>query len=108
MLVNTIFKTLNSPFILFLLFLLLFYVLWRVLSLCACGLQGALALEDALSQGLPIEKEIHSLHTYLEGDAKDPLLDLVLSSIPKETQSKGTDTILQLKHKASFLVVCYA
>ncbi|KAG5529400.1 hypothetical protein RHGRI_029952 [Rhododendron griersonianum] len=65
---------------------------------------GALALEDALSQGLPIEKEIHALHTYLEGDAKDPLLDLVLSSIPKETQSKGTDTILQLKHKASFLV----
>lgn len=60
---------------------------------------GALALEDALSQGLPIEKEIHALHTYLEGDAKDPLLDLVLSSIPKETQSKGTDTILQLKHK---------
>lgn len=65
-------------------------------------------MEDALSQGLPIEKEIHALHTYLEGDAKDPLLDLVLSSIPKETQSKGTDTILQLKHKASFLVVCYA
>lgn len=60
---------------------------------------GALALEDALSKGLPIEKELHALHTYLEGVAKDPLLDLVLSSLPKETQSKGTDTILQLKHK---------
>ncbi|KAG5512710.1 hypothetical protein RHGRI_038889 [Rhododendron griersonianum] len=64
---------------------------------------GALALEDALSKGLPIEKEMHALNIYFEGFARNPLLDLVLSSLPKETLSEGTDTILQLKHKASFL-----
>ncbi|KAI8030685.1 MICOS complex subunit mic60 [Camellia lanceoleosa] len=60
---------------------------------------GALALEDALSKGLPIQQEIEALHTYLEGIDKDPLLDLVLSSLPEETRSTGTDTTLQLKHK---------
>ena len=62
-----------------------------------CGsLQGALALEDALSKGLPIQTEIETLHTYLEGIDKDSLLDLVLSCLPEETQSNGTDTLLQL------------
>ncbi|CAL5368704.1 unnamed protein product [Camellia sinensis] len=64
---------------------------------------GALALEDALSKGLPIQQEIEALHTYLEGIDKDPLLDLVLSSLPEETRSTGTDTTLQLKHKARAL-----
>ncbi|KAA3462032.1 stress response protein NST1-like isoform X3 [Gossypium australe] len=32
---------------------------------------GALALEDALSKGLPIQKEIDTLYTYLEGFEKD-------------------------------------
>ncbi|CAL5365472.1 unnamed protein product [Camellia sinensis] len=69
---------------------------------------GALALEDALSKGLPIQQEIEALHTYLEGIDKDPLLDLVLSSLPEETRSTGTDTTLQLKHKASDSIEVYA
>ncbi|XP_059624325.1 MICOS complex subunit MIC60, mitochondrial [Cornus florida] len=60
---------------------------------------GALALEDALSKGLPIQKEINVLHTYLGGIDKDSLLDLVLSSIPEETRNHGTDTPLQLNQK---------
>ncbi|XAR48036.1 hypothetical protein NMG60_11030730 [Bertholletia excelsa] len=60
---------------------------------------GALALEDALSKGVPIQKEIDALHNYLEGIDKDPLLDLVLSSLPEETRSCGSDTILELKQK---------
>ncbi|KAM7513659.1 hypothetical protein LguiA_003242 [Lonicera macranthoides] len=61
---------------------------------------GAMALEDALSKGLPIQKEIDALHTYLEGLVKDSILDLVLSSLPEETRSSGTNTLLQLNHKA--------
>ncbi|KAL6959290.1 hypothetical protein U1Q18_039435 [Sarracenia purpurea var. burkii] len=64
---------------------------------------GALALEDALSKGLPIQKEIDALYTYLEGIDKDPLLDLVLSSLPEETRNCGTDTILQLKQQFNAL-----
>ncbi|KAG9132071.1 hypothetical protein Leryth_025907 [Lithospermum erythrorhizon] len=60
---------------------------------------GALALEDSLSKGLPIQKEIEALHTYLEGIDKDSLLDLVLSSLPEETRTHGTDTLLKLNHK---------
>ncbi|TKY60322.1 MICOS complex subunit MIC60 [Spatholobus suberectus] len=59
----------------------------------------ALALEDALSKGLPIETEIASLQSYLEGIDKDSVLDLVLASLPEETRSNGTDTKLQLKQK---------
>ncbi|KAF8411515.1 hypothetical protein HHK36_004067 [Tetracentron sinense] len=62
---------------------------------------GALALEDALSKGLPIQREIDALHTYLEGIDKDSLLDLVLSSLPGETLKYGTDTQLQLNQKAT-------
>ncbi|KAG5015648.1 hypothetical protein JHK85_021784 [Glycine max] len=61
----------------------------------------ALALEDALSKGLPIETEIASLQSYLGSTDKDSVLDLVLASLPEETRSNGTDTQLQLKQKAS-------
>lgn len=60
---------------------------------------GALALEDALSKGLPIQTEIEALHTYLEGIDKNSILDLVLSSLPEETRRSGTDTLLQLNQK---------
>lgn len=60
---------------------------------------GALALEDAISKGLPIQTEIKALHTYLEGIDKDSLLNLVLSSLPEETLEHGTETLLQLNQK---------
>ncbi|XP_073158317.1 MICOS complex subunit MIC60, mitochondrial [Henckelia pumila] len=60
---------------------------------------GALALEDALSKGLPIQNEIEALHSHLEGVDKDSLVALVLSSLPEETQKYGTDTLPQLNHK---------
>lgn len=60
---------------------------------------GALALEDALSKGLPIKAEIEALQTYLDGIDKDSVLDLVLSSLPEETVFHGTDTVLQLNHQ---------
>ncbi|KAK7358937.1 hypothetical protein VNO77_00878 [Canavalia gladiata] len=59
----------------------------------------ALALEEALSKGLPIQTEIASLQSYLEGIDKDSVLDLVLASLPEETRNNGTDTQLQLKQK---------
>ena len=68
-------------------------------------LQGALALEDALSKGFPIHAEIEALRNYLEGIDQDSILDLVLSSLPDETQKNGTDTLLQLNQKASYLCV---
>lgn len=64
-------------------------------------LQGALALEDALSKGLPIEKEIGTVRDHLEGIDKDSLIALVLSSLPEDTQKNGTYTLPQLNHKAS-------
>ncbi|PIN05707.1 hypothetical protein CDL12_21736 [Handroanthus impetiginosus] len=60
---------------------------------------GALALEDALSKGLPIQKEIEGLHNHLEGIDKDSLIALVLSSLPEDTKKHGTDTLSQLNHK---------
>lgn len=109
----------------FMLFLSIFY-LWRSLMVnyefiisylfsypayqlpvtCAWILQRALALEDALSKGLPIQTEIASLQSYLEGTDKDSVLDLVLASLPDETRNNGTDTQLQLKLKASCVLVC--
>jgi mitofilin len=68
-------------------------------------LQGAVALDDALSKGLPIETEIDALHSYLDGIDKDSVLDLVLSSLPEETRKNGIDTLLQLNQKASYLYV---
>lgn len=64
-------------------------------------LQGALALEDALSKGLPIQREIEALYASFDGIDRDSLLDLALSSLPRETLNEGTDTILQLNQKAS-------
>lgn len=60
---------------------------------------GVLALEDALSRGLPIQKEIEVIHTSLEGIDNNSLLELVLSSLPEETRRYGSDTVLQLNHK---------
>ncbi|TYH95452.1 hypothetical protein ES332_A12G106600v1 [Gossypium tomentosum] len=64
---------------------------------------GALALEDALSKGLPIQKEIDTLYAYLEGFEKDSVLGLVLSSLPEETRYCGTDTLLELNQKFNAL-----
>ncbi|KAL8476107.1 hypothetical protein ACS0TY_028684 [Phlomoides rotata] len=60
---------------------------------------GALALEDALSKGLPIQKEIEAVRSHVEGIDKDSLIGLVLSSLPEDTQKYGTDTLSQLSHK---------
>ncbi|KAI4345209.1 hypothetical protein L6164_012352 [Bauhinia variegata] len=60
---------------------------------------AALALEDALSKGLPIQAEIASLQSYLKGIDKDSVLDLVLASLPEEARNNGTVTISQLNHK---------
>ncbi|CAF2146237.1 unnamed protein product [Brassica napus] len=64
---------------------------------------GALALEDTLSKGLPIQNEIDMLQTYLEGIHQDSMLDLVLSSLPEEALSTGTDTVQQLNQKFNTL-----
>ncbi|XP_022741255.1 uncharacterized protein LOC111292895 isoform X1 [Durio zibethinus] len=64
---------------------------------------GVLALGDALSKGLPIQKEIDALRTYLEGIEKDSALDLVFSSLPEETRYHGTDTLLELNQKFNAL-----
>ncbi|XP_051127352.1 actin cytoskeleton-regulatory complex protein PAN1 [Andrographis paniculata] len=60
---------------------------------------GALSLEDALSKGMPIQKEIEALHTHIEGIDNDSLIALVLSSLPEDTQKYGTDTMSNLNHK---------
>ncbi|KAL8229415.1 hypothetical protein R6Q57_014315 [Mikania cordata] len=60
---------------------------------------GALALEDALSKGLPIQKEVDALKSYMDGVDKDSLLGLVMASLPEDTLENGTNTILQLNHK---------
>ncbi|CAN1324336.1 MICOS complex subunit MIC60 [Linum perenne] len=65
-------------------------------------LKGALALEDALSQGLPIQQELEALGIFLEAD-KDSLVQLVLSTLPEETRHTGTDTVLQLNQKFNAL-----
>ncbi|KAJ6908065.1 MICOS complex subunit MIC60-like isoform X1 [Populus alba x Populus x berolinensis] len=62
-------------------------------------LQGALALEDALYRGLPIQQELDALSTYLEAIDKDSLLLLVLSNLPEETKHHGPDTLLELNQK---------
>ncbi|XP_021714130.1 MICOS complex subunit MIC60-like [Chenopodium quinoa] len=60
---------------------------------------GALALEDALSNGLPVQSELDALHVCVDNVDKDPLLQLALSSIPEDVRLHGTDTILQLNRK---------
>ncbi|KAF3546756.1 hypothetical protein DY000_02009166 [Brassica cretica] len=71
----------------------------QIEKMAEADLNGALALEDSLSKGLPIHKEISMLQSYLEGTHEDSVLDLVLSSLPEEAKSKGTDTTLQLNQK---------
>ncbi|KZV39085.1 hypothetical protein F511_34656 [Dorcoceras hygrometricum] len=66
---------------------------------------GALALEDALSKGLPIQDEIEALRPHLEGVDDDSLIALVLSSLPEESQKYGTDTLTQLNHKAKVMSI---
>ena len=65
--------------------------------------QGALALEDALSNGLPVRAELEALHSYIESVDKDSLLQLALSSLPEDVRLHGTDSPLQLNEKASGL-----
>ncbi|CAO2830695.1 unnamed protein product [Amaranthus hypochondriacus] len=60
---------------------------------------GALALEDALSNGLPVQSELDALQVYIENVDKDSLLQLALSSIPEDVRLHGSDTILQLNQK---------
>ncbi|XP_020697456.1 uncharacterized protein LOC110110367 [Dendrobium catenatum] len=60
---------------------------------------GTLALEDALSKGLPIRAEVDALCKALEGIDRESLLGLVLSSLPDDTVNHGIDTPLQLSQK---------
>lgn len=64
-------------------------------------LQGALALEDALMKGLPVQTEVDMLRASLADIKNDTLVDLVLSSLPEETLNNGTYTKLQLNQKVS-------
>lgn len=64
---------------------------------------GALALEDALTNGLPVQAELDALHAYIENVDKDSLLQLALSSIPEDVRTHGTDTLLQLNQKFNSL-----
>lgn len=60
---------------------------------------GALALEDALSNGQPVQAELDALRSYIEGVDKDSLLQLALSSLPEDVRLHGTDNPLQLTEK---------
>ncbi|XP_042449461.1 MICOS complex subunit MIC60-like isoform X3 [Zingiber officinale] len=60
---------------------------------------GTLALEDALSRGLPIQSEVVALLKSLEGIDKDSLLQVALSSLPEEILDNGANTQMQLNEK---------
>ncbi|XP_008812718.2 MICOS complex subunit MIC60-like isoform X2 [Phoenix dactylifera] len=60
---------------------------------------GTLALEDALSKGLPIRAEVAALRKSLEGIDKESLLDLALTSLPEEILNYGSSTQMQLNQK---------
>lgn len=60
---------------------------------------GALALEDTLSKGLPMQPDVDTLRMYLEGLDKGSLLDLALSSLPEDTRCHGTMGVPQLNKK---------
>ncbi|RYR18840.1 hypothetical protein Ahy_B03g063449 isoform C [Arachis hypogaea] len=79
----------------------------QIERMAEANINGALALEDALSKGLPIQTEIASLQSSLEDTDKDSILNLVLSSLPEETRNNGTETPLQLKQKASCVSSCW-
>ncbi|KAG5412490.1 hypothetical protein IGI04_000057 [Brassica rapa subsp. trilocularis] len=64
----------------------------RVIVGCTCA--GRYTL-----QRLPIQNEIDMLQTYLEGIHQDSMLDLVLSSLPEEALSTGTDAVQPLNQK---------
>lgn len=69
-----------------------------------------IALEDALSKGLPVQAELNTLYSSLEGTGStansDSLLNVVFSSLPKDTLERGVDTPLQLNQKVSCLFMC--
>ncbi|KAL0908542.1 hypothetical protein M5K25_023037 [Dendrobium thyrsiflorum] len=71
-------------------------------KIAEANLHGTLALEDALSKGLPIRAEVDALYKALEGIDRESLLGLVLSSLPDDTVDHGIDTPLQLSLKASY------
>ncbi|XP_010905923.1 MICOS complex subunit MIC60, mitochondrial isoform X2 [Elaeis guineensis] len=60
---------------------------------------GTLALEDALSKGLPIQAEVAALRKSLEGIDKESLLDFALTSLPEEILNYGSSTHMQLNQK---------
>lgn len=64
---------------------------------------GTLALEDALSNGLPIRAEFDALYKALEGIDRESLLGLVLSSLPDDIVNRGIVTPLQLSQKFDYL-----
>ncbi|CAN6984172.1 unnamed protein product [Brassica rapa subsp. trilocularis] len=68
----------------------------RVIVGCTCA--GRYTL-----QRLPIQNEIDMLQTYLEGIHQDSMLDLVLSSLPEEALSTGTDAVQPLNQKFNTL-----
>ncbi|XP_020082052.1 MICOS complex subunit MIC60 [Ananas comosus] len=64
---------------------------------------GTLALEEALSKGLPVRTEVDSLRKSLEGIDKDSLLELALSTLPEQVLDNGTDTQMKLNQKFNSL-----
>ncbi|CAD5171384.1 unnamed protein product [Musa acuminata subsp. malaccensis] len=66
---------------------------------------GTLALEDALSRGLPIRAEVDALLKSLEGIDKDSLVELALSCLPEEILNNGTSTQMQLNQKATIHIL---
>ncbi|KAH9619501.1 hypothetical protein KSS87_015647 [Heliosperma pusillum] len=58
---------------------------------------GALALEDALSNGLPVQAELNALGVYIENVDKDSLLQLAVLSLPEDVRLHGTDSFNALK-----------
>ncbi|XP_024516782.1 MICOS complex subunit MIC60 [Selaginella moellendorffii] len=57
---------------------------------------GAFALEDALQNGAPIEKEVTSL---LKSAGGDPLVEVAVMTLPKEVLEVGTLTPAELDRK---------
>lgn len=64
-------------------------------------LQGAFALEDAMTRGAPIDKEVQLLRQATGGVGNDELIDIALQSLPEEILKEGTLTQSQLQYEAS-------
>ncbi|KAJ3677324.1 hypothetical protein LUZ60_003048 [Juncus effusus] len=64
---------------------------------------AALGMEEALSKGLPLKGEVDSLRESLQSIDKDSLLQLAVSSLPKEALDYGTDTQMELSIKFNAL-----